>query len=392
MNTPEQLEFSQIPESAAEVIKVHSRSFYLASLLLPSSIRRDVRRLYAWCRWCDDAIDQASSPGIAKRRLSALREDLDRMEQGREPLQRCSKWLIQVNKVCDVPFQLYHDLLDGMEMDATKFQIRTEEDLLLYSYRAAGSVGLMMNHLLGVVDSRSYRHAKSLGIAMQLTNIARDIGEDLQIGRSYIPSAWSSDSSGELEPSTTKMHVARLLDLAEKHYRVGFEGLAYLPWHSRLAIRSAALLYQEIGSEILRNDYDTVTQRAVVPWHRKLRIIASSLVDEILLGTRQTLQSIKSKLARSTPFFRKPLMNYEARYIVSLGLSLTLIMATALFLLVGMNPKDSSYEMLPWIYASTSALMATVFGALAKRLEKHLAEEVLPQPEAIVTASSHRKN
>lgn len=320
--------------------------------------------------------------------LAALRQDVDRIEKGSQPLQSCSRWLADVKYVYDVPSQLCHDLLDGMEMDATKFKIRTEQDLLLYCYRAAGSVGLMMSRLLGVVDARAYAHAKSLGIAMQLTNIARDVGEDWRMGRCYIPSDWSSDSSKSIESSEARHHVSKLLSLADQHYRVGLKGLAYLPWHSRFAIRSAAMLYQEIGAEISRNDHDTFTQRTVVPWQRKLRIISISLVAEMRLCTRQVFQSIQSKLVRSLQFSRESLMNREARYIVSLGLSLTLIMATALFVLVGVNPKDSSYQALPWVYAAISALTAVVCGALAKRFQERLEGQVQTQAVPVATGRS----
>ena len=192
MRVPAEFAFAEVPSSANDVIKVHSRSFYLASLFLPRSIRQDVGRLYAWCRWCDDAVDKAPTLDIARQRLAALRQDVDRIEQGSQPLQSCSRWLADVKYGYDVPSQLCHDLLDGMEMDATKFRIRTEQDLLLYCYRAAGSVGLMMSRVLGVFDARSYARAKALGIAMQLTNIARDVGEDWRMGRCYIPSDWLS--------------------------------------------------------------------------------------------------------------------------------------------------------------------------------------------------------
>lgn len=379
MRTDEQFEFSDVPQLATAVIKVHSRSFYLASLFLPRSIRREVVRLYAWCRWCDDAVDKAPTLDIARERLQALRQDIHRLDQGSEPLQKCSHWLADVKRAHDLPSRLCHDLLDGMEMDAAKTEIQTEQDLLLYCYRAAGSVGLMMSRLLGVGDARANVHAKSLGIAMQLTNIARDIGEDRRMGRCYIPSEWWRDGSEPVNQSTVKQHVEKLLRLADQHYRVGSKGFVYLHWRSRLAIRSAAMLYQEIGSEIARNNYDTITQRAAVPWHRKLRVVLRSVAAEMQLCMRQRFRSVASKMFRSPNFPGESLMNSEARYIVSLGLSLTLIMATALFALVGVNPKDSSYQALPWIYAVISALTAVVFGFLAKRFQEQLEGQILLQ-------------
>jgi hypothetical protein len=117
----------------------------------------------------------------------------------------------------------------------------------------------------------------------------------------------------------------------------------------------------------------------------------NSLVAELRLCSRQIFPNIKSKLVRSLQFSGESLMNREARYIVSLGLSLTMIMATALFVLVGVNPKDSSYQALPWIYAAVSALTAVVCGTLAKRFQEELEAQVQPQPVPVATERAAKK-
>ncbi len=412
--------YREIAIHAGDTIKTHSRSFYWASRLLPRNLRQDAEKLYAWCRWCDDAVDKAPSRDVARRRVRELRQEVERMDAGREPHSQASRWLAEVKRQRAIPTKLCEDLIDGMQMDATGTRLITTEDLLLYSYRVAGSVGLMMCHVLRVTSDEALPHACSLGIAMQLTNIARDIGEDRRMGRCYIPAQWMSPSNSELTKASAKQHVARLLNLADEHYRHAEQGLRYLPFRARIAIGSASEIYRAIGAEIKRHDYDAVTHRAVVPARRKLHIVLKRAAQEITAacvrgwrkmgvnyffprshflprrssaGAQQ--QSKLTRMPRALPSYRYNLRNFfldlrfnkgnskmktESRYLVSLGLSLTLLMATGLFVLVGLNPKDATYASLPWAYAAATAVLGIALNVLAKHYERQLPSGLTAEP------------
>ena len=363
--------FNQVPVDDGEVIRQHSRSFAFASRLLPASVRKDVQKLYAWCRWCDDAVDSCVSADEAKQRLFILREDVQRVYRNEPPVHRASAWLAELVDKYDIDQCYPLALLDGMEMDLDLDQIGTENELLVYCYRAAGVVGLMMCRVFGVTDRRALRHAKSLGIAMQLTNIARDVREDRQRGRCYLPQRWLPDGVEASPQDDVHAAVRRILDLAEKYYEIGNQGMAYLPSTVRPCIRVAAAVYREIGMQIRRCDYQVLQGRIVVP---KFRFASSAflawtygLVQDVKLnlGIATNDQSESSDpISVSTEF----IMN-DAKYLVYLGISLTAFMGSAAFLLVMLNPKDASYQTLPIVYAAACFAIGIVTNALAKRAE-----------------------
>ncbi len=373
-------DFDQLPGSDADVIQHHSRSFSMAAKLLPSTIRSDVEKLYAWCRWCDDAVDEASSLSEAKERLELLRNDVHRIYAGDTPLHAASSWLASVVKTYGIPQQLPLDLLSGMEADLNHPVLQTVDELLHYCYQAAGTVGLMMSRIMGVTDPRALNKAKALGMAMQLTNITRDIDEDWQTGRRYVPRQWlplvpkkdMTPTDDEVRPA-----VKKLLSLADGLYDEGYQGLKYLPSGARTAIRLAGKVYQEIGNEIRRQNFRVMRGRVFVPLKRKLILMAKSMTDE--LGFRITQIPARSPKLHffSTDvnsFFsiRNSTMNYETRYLGYLGISLTFVMATTLFLLMGLNPKETVYSSLPWVYCGICAAIAVATGVIAQRINRQL--------------------
>jgi phytoene synthase len=259
------------------VIRRHSKSFSLAARLLAPPARRHAELLYAWCRTADDAVDRAESPTAARAALARLRADLDRVYCHQPTDDPATAALACVVDACQLPRHYPEELLAGMEMDLDCQRYATFEQLLLYCHRVAGVVGLMMCHALGVRDERALPHAAHLGIAMQLTNIARDVGEDWARGRLYLPLAWLAGEppphGQPLPDELARPALIRTLQVARRYYASGERGLAYLDARSRLAVRTAARVYAAIGERIARRGYRVSAGRAVVSRWRKLQLL-----------------------------------------------------------------------------------------------------------------------
>jgi len=377
--------FDAPPLRDSDVIRHHSQSFSLAARLLPKEVRGDVEKLYAWCRWCDNAVDDAPSREIAENQLQRLRADVELIYDGQKPVHDASSWLADLVSRYAIPKEHPLDLLAGMEMDLAHRPIQSQEDLLLYCHRAAGTVGLMMCYLLGTSDAQALSHADSLGMAMQMTNIARDVKEDHERGRCYLPACWLDQvRPTEALPSNKDVHPAirRLLKLADQHYAIGIAGLRFLPSRSQRAIRVATDLYREIGETIRRNDYRVMDGRAFVPLPRKMLLIVDSLLRSLTsnnLSTTPVLNISSAVSDNSTHSGTK--MNKDASYLATLGVSLTAIMATAMFVLVAVNPKDAAiYSNLPWIYAIVSALVAGVSQWVLYRMTQAMQRQTVNVP------------
>jgi len=271
-------------------------------------------------------------------------------------------------------------------MDLDLGQIQNENELLRYCYRAAGVVGLMMCRVFGVTDQRALRHAKSLGIAMQLTNIARDVQEDWQRGRCYLPLNWLPQGVDASSRNEVHAAVRRILDLAEEYYKIGNEGMVYLPSAVRPAIRVAASVYREIGTQIRRRNYRVLQGRIIIP---KVRFVSCAFTawawgvvengNKSLGLTNNNHSDSSDPFTNSTEF----IMN-DAKYLVYLGISLTAFMSSAAFLLVMLNPKDASYSTLPILYAVACFAVGVVTNRLAKR-----AETPVPGPVWVSESERH---
>lgn len=250
-----------------QAIRAGSKSFSLASRLFPSSTRHLVWDLYAWCRYCDDVTDgQVSGHGRAEvhdraalvaglRRLSDLAVAGD---GGGHPV---FAGLARVVAATGLPTRYVHDHLAGFEMDAAGCAYETIDDTLSYCYHVAGAVGLMMAWIMGVRDHDALLRGCDLGIAFQLTNIARDVNDDAISGRVYLPAHWLRDAGARLvpgEPLAAEARqavvpvVARLLDEADRYYASASYGVAALPWRSAWAVVTARRVYAEIGDEVRR--------------------------------------------------------------------------------------------------------------------------------------------
>lgn len=267
---------SQRNDTQRAVIRQHSKSFSLAARLLAPQARRHAELLYAWCRTADDAVDRADSPTAAHAALARLRDQLDRVYRQASCDDPATAALAEVVRACQLPRHYPDELLAGMEMDLNCDRYATFEQLLLYCHRVAGVVGLMMCHALGVRDERALPHAAHLGIAMQLTNIARDVGEDWVRGRLYLPLEWLAATPTPRQPlpdDLARPALERILQSAQRFYASGERGLVYLDARSRLAVRTAARVYAAIGSRVAAQGYRVSAGRAVVSTRRKLLLL-----------------------------------------------------------------------------------------------------------------------
>jgi phytoene synthase len=265
-------------------IKTHSKSFFLSSLLLPARVREAAWALYAFCRRADDAVDEEPGQGEALARVDALRRRLDavytRGSAAQEhPIDRAFALVAERHAI---PRALPEALLAGMEMDARGAAYQTDADLMLYCFRVASTVGLMMTRVMGCAGDVAWLRAADLGVAMQLTNIARDVGEDARRGRVYIPASLLAEvgttprdvlAAREATPPIREA-VRRLLARADAHYRAADLGIPLLPRGCRFAITASRLIYSRIGRAIQKNGHDSVTRRAYVSLPHKLALVA----------------------------------------------------------------------------------------------------------------------
>ena len=259
-----------------------SRSFHLASFLLPRRVRDPAAGLYAFCRLADDAIDCGDDGAAA---LAQLHARLERAYAGRPFPCPADRALASVVARFAIPAALPAALLEGLAWDAAGRRYETIDDLTAYAVRVAGTVGIMMALVMGVRAPDALARACALGVAMQLTNIARDVGEDARAGRLYLPCAWLRDHG--LDPAAWGPQtafapaigavVARLLEQADAFYRYAGAGIAALPAPCRPGIAAAGALYAAIGTELARRAFDSISGRAAVPAASKLRAVAAGL-------------------------------------------------------------------------------------------------------------------
>lgn len=272
---------SQLAEST---LKYHGRSFHLASRLLPSRSRDDAARLYAFCRYVDDLADETEDRSEAERRLLELREDL---ALGAARSAQSANFLSLAARI-GLPISPALNLIDTVSAEVQGIRVAEQSDLVRYAYGVAGTVGLMMCAVLGARMPKAAPFAVDLGIAMQLTNIARDVGEDAAIGRVYLPGTWLGDlstdqilSPGLPEKQQLRRATARCLRLADHYYERGLAGLRYLPARPRIAIRVAADVYRAIGTRVAAGGYRSWDRRAVVPVRTRLLIASSSVLRQL---------------------------------------------------------------------------------------------------------------
>ena len=281
---------SEAQQLCQDSIRRNSRSFYLASQLLPKRDRGHATVVYAWCRRADDAVDEGY--GDKHAALAELQRELDDIEAGRRTGDAIVDAFGDVVRSCGIPLLYPRELLEGMASDIGAVCYQTMAELLEYCYRVASTVGLMMCHVMGVDDDEAIANAAHLGVAMQLTNISRDVLEDWQRGRLYLPDelldrhgvAGLGNHLGEHLPvdaqEAVSSAVRELLQLADRYYSSGDEGLDRLPWRCSVAIEAARRIYAEIGKVLVDRECDIVAGRAVVSPKRKMELVGQCLVHQ----------------------------------------------------------------------------------------------------------------
>lgn len=263
------------------MMKGGSKTFFAASRLLPLRVRAASVALYAFCRVADDLVDQG---GDVHANLLCLQQRLDMIYAGTPTDCVEDQALTLVVKQYQLPRLFLDALLEGFEWDALGHRYQTLEELQTYAARVAGTVGAMMCWIMGVKSSITLARACELGVAMQLTNIARDVGEDARNGRIYLPLEWMESANIDVEqwlkdPKPTaivKAQISRLLDEADTLYQRAQSGIAELPPDCRAAIFAASTIYGEIGAQLRREGLDSVTNRTVVSTTRKLVLLAAA--------------------------------------------------------------------------------------------------------------------
>jgi 15-cis-phytoene synthase len=269
------------------ILSKHARAFKWASWFLPHETRDNAAVLYAFCRALDDAVDEALNPRAARGALHRITEDV-RRSSPQEPINAAFK---EISNRLGIDFTYVEHLIDGIASDLGNVRVQDEEELLHYCYRVASTVGLMMCRALGVTDSRGFPYAIDLGIAMQLTNICRDVAEDAANNRVYLPArslerfgvSQSSLVQGLAEPNGVVSVVSGLLAMAERYYQSADAGMRYIPIRPRLAIFIASRIYRAIGRALIRRyGCNPLYGRVIVPGYEKLFWVCHGLAAWII--------------------------------------------------------------------------------------------------------------
>ena len=254
----------------------NGKSFHWAGRFLGPRAGEDATRLYSFCRILDDMAD-GDIPGGPKR-LKNIRSGLINATVSDDLLLPDLTDFIQKK---DISAEILVALIDGLIQDQKTVALADERALLRYSYRVAGTVGVMMSTILGCTDRAALWYAVDLGIAMQLTNIARDVLEDASMGRRYLPATWvgnmlpaqvlaAANDEPSYERGAISTAVVRLLCLAETYYESGTKGLVYLPPRAHLAIAVAAQVYRQIGVQIAGKGHQWYNGREITNRRTKL--------------------------------------------------------------------------------------------------------------------------
>ncbi len=270
---------------AKQVLARHGKSFYWASLFLGSDLANRAAQLYQFCRFVDDLAD-----GDLPERRESLQDIRSGLTDPEHPAAATIPELrafLALAAQANIPLNAARELLDGMLRDQHPTELKTEAELLRYCHAVAGTVGLMMCRVLNCQHPRADHFAIDLGVAMQLTNIARDVLEDAKMRRRYLPESWFDSalapaaiaSAAEEYQQPVAAAIERLLALAEEYYASALLGVQLLPWRSRFSIFVALRVYRQIGLQLQRSGLRWWQGRTVVSKSVKVRLSMQSFGD-----------------------------------------------------------------------------------------------------------------
>lgn len=279
VNSFETLTQSYLAADPKQIMAQHGKSFYFASMIFNKERLFKIATLYKLCRYIDDCADELSV-AESKKAITAIISELD--QSGNVP--DLTKLIHEVN-TWGVESSYIKELVIGAEFDAKGGEVDSLKDLLVYCYRVAGVVGLMMCPLIGVKDKRAYPYAIDLGLGMQLTNICRDILEDAKMGRTYIPSEYLDQANLGIEtikqqgqtPLELKDIVSLLLSKADEYYKSAYTGLCFIPFRPRVVILLAGEIYRHIGVKIRKNSHNVLAGRTYLNTGEKILVSLKTL-------------------------------------------------------------------------------------------------------------------
>ena len=262
-------------------IKSEGKSFYWASFFLPKKNRIAASRLYSICRYLDDVADNSKLDTS-----SQIKNIFNQIKENENS---------EINiffKKNNINIGILKDLIDGLISDQQNVRVADEKELIDYSYKVAGTVGLMMLPIINTKDAEARKHAIDLGIAMQLTNIARDVYEDAKMNRLYLPKEWLGQVSvsdlvdnklDDQKKRLIELSIKNLIELSDKFYANGFSGMKFIPLRTRLAIFFAAKIYKGIGEKIKSGGYVYKLERIYLNKLEKLWITIISIPEFLFL-------------------------------------------------------------------------------------------------------------
>ena len=294
-------------EYARKITAHYSKSFYFSAQMLPREQRWATFALYGFCRHCDNLIDtprQRTEIEIL-REIQRLTEELHIAYNTGESQDPIIRTFILVAKTYNIPIAYPLDLLNGVAMDVKQVRYKTFDELSLFCYRVAAVVGLMMTSVLGYKDEQAFGYAKQLGIAMQLTNILRDVKEDKEMGRIYIPQAelaqfgvTEQDIFAEKMTPELRALMKFQIERADQYYTEAIPGISLLKTESQYAIYSAAKIYRGILRKIEEHDYNPFLSRVFVPSTQKIKILLHEGLRTKVLSAQEKLFPVHSGIIK----------------------------------------------------------------------------------------------